>query len=203
VIEFEYQAQSWNKPRRVVCKIEWQTGELFPRVGFIVTNSNLEAEQVITIYNGRAEIENRIKEGKNTLRWDKTNLAERGVCSQSSKASRRMSCLQSAPHDSGCGIPGESVKPSIDSVIWRLVKVGGALSWQEVVRPCCVSFFPRPLLSHLIHLSLPHTKRGGKRAINCGDGGMSSNCPHWSDRHFFLRVLIGISSDLRTFGILM
>ena len=34
-------------------------GELFPRVGFIVTNSNLEAEQVITIYNGRAEIENR------------------------------------------------------------------------------------------------------------------------------------------------
>jgi len=38
-------------------------GELFSRVGFIVTNSNLEAEQVITIYNGRAEIENRIKEG--------------------------------------------------------------------------------------------------------------------------------------------
>jgi hypothetical protein len=54
-------------------------GELFPRVGFIVTNSNLEAEQVITIYNGRAEIGNRIKEGKNTLRWDKTNLAERRV----------------------------------------------------------------------------------------------------------------------------
>jgi hypothetical protein len=30
-------------------------------------------EQVITIYNGRAEIENRKKEGKNTLRWDKTS----------------------------------------------------------------------------------------------------------------------------------
>jgi hypothetical protein len=79
VIEFHYQAEKWNKARRVVCKIEWHVGELFPRVGFIVTNSHLEAERVITIYNGRAEIENRIKEGKNTLRWDKTNLAERGV----------------------------------------------------------------------------------------------------------------------------
>jgi hypothetical protein len=79
VIELRYQAAKWNKPRRVVCKIEWHVGELFPRVGFIVTNSNFEAEQVITIYNGRAEIENRIKEGKNTLCWDKTNLAERRV----------------------------------------------------------------------------------------------------------------------------
>jgi len=52
-------------------------GELFPRVGFIVTNSNMEARRVIAVYNGRAEIENRIKEGKNTLRWDKTNLAGR------------------------------------------------------------------------------------------------------------------------------
>ncbi|MGO8784530.1 MAG: transposase [Syntrophobacteraceae bacterium] len=91
VIEFHYQAESWDKPGRVVCKIEWHVGELFPRVGFIVTNSYLEAHKVITIYNGRAEIENRIKKGKNTLRWDKTNLAGRGDCRQSSKASRRMS----------------------------------------------------------------------------------------------------------------
>ncbi|HYA42446.1 MAG TPA: IS1380 family transposase, partial [Syntrophobacteraceae bacterium] len=39
VIEFHYQAEKWNKPRRVVCKIEWHVGGLFPRVGFIVTNS--------------------------------------------------------------------------------------------------------------------------------------------------------------------
>ena len=35
--EFEYQAQSWDKPRRVVAKIEWHPDELFPRLGFIVT----------------------------------------------------------------------------------------------------------------------------------------------------------------------
>ena len=35
---FRYQAASWDKARRVVAKVEWHQGELFPRVGFIVTN---------------------------------------------------------------------------------------------------------------------------------------------------------------------
>jgi DDE family transposase len=35
---FSYQAQSWKKPRRVVAKVEWHPGELYPRVAFIVTN---------------------------------------------------------------------------------------------------------------------------------------------------------------------
>ena len=34
--DFVYQAQSWNVARRVVSKVEWHQGELFPRVGFIV-----------------------------------------------------------------------------------------------------------------------------------------------------------------------
>jgi hypothetical protein len=37
-VNFGYQAKSWNKPRRVVAKVEWHPGELYPRVGFIVTN---------------------------------------------------------------------------------------------------------------------------------------------------------------------
>jgi len=44
-----------------------------PTVGFIVTNSILPVKEVVNIYNGRANVENRIKEGKNTLRWDKTS----------------------------------------------------------------------------------------------------------------------------------
>jgi len=35
---FLYQAASWKTARRVVAKVEFHTGELFPRVGFIVTN---------------------------------------------------------------------------------------------------------------------------------------------------------------------
>ena len=72
IFDFQYQAGRWKKARRVVCKIEWHPGELFPRVGFIVTNSRLSSKEVIKVYNGRANVENRIKEGKNILRWDKT-----------------------------------------------------------------------------------------------------------------------------------
>src|SRR3984893_7799167 len=34
---FTYLAGSWSKPRRVIAKVEWHPGELYPRVGFIVT----------------------------------------------------------------------------------------------------------------------------------------------------------------------
>jgi hypothetical protein len=50
---FSYQAQSWNKPRRVVAKVEWHPGELYPRVGFIVTNLARPAERVVAFYNQR------------------------------------------------------------------------------------------------------------------------------------------------------
>ena len=73
IVDLHYQATSWSRPRRVVAKIEWHRGELFPRIGFVVTNSRLSAGKVTKVYNGRAEIKNRIKEGKNTLRWDKTS----------------------------------------------------------------------------------------------------------------------------------
>ena len=36
--DFWYRAGSWDRARRVVAKVEWHRGELFPRVGFIVTN---------------------------------------------------------------------------------------------------------------------------------------------------------------------
>ena len=36
--DFWYRAESWDHARRVVAKVEWHRGELFPRVGFIVTN---------------------------------------------------------------------------------------------------------------------------------------------------------------------
>src|SRR5215211_4243366 len=44
---FSYRAQSWNKPRHVVAKVEWHPGELYPRVGFIVTNLPRSAEGVV------------------------------------------------------------------------------------------------------------------------------------------------------------
>ena len=43
--------------------------ELCPRVGFIVTNLNRPAEQVVTFYNERGTGERWIKEGKNAIEW--------------------------------------------------------------------------------------------------------------------------------------
>jgi len=38
---FRYQAESWSKARRDVANVEHHQGELFPRVGFIVTSMTL------------------------------------------------------------------------------------------------------------------------------------------------------------------
>lgn len=54
---FQYQAKSWHQPRRVVAKVEWHSGELFPRVGFIVTNLNSQVKNVVKFYNGRSTAE--------------------------------------------------------------------------------------------------------------------------------------------------
>jgi Transposase DDE domain group 1 len=66
---FTYQAGSWTKPRRVIAKVEWHPGELFPRVGFIVTNMSRPAERVVAFYNKRGTAEQRIKEGKGAIKW--------------------------------------------------------------------------------------------------------------------------------------
>jgi hypothetical protein len=60
---------SWDKPRRVLAKVEWHPGELFPRVGFLVTNPPFESEQVFGFYNQRGTAEQYIKEGKMALKW--------------------------------------------------------------------------------------------------------------------------------------
>jgi hypothetical protein len=67
--DFAYQAQSWRVSRRVVAKVEWHQGELFPRVGFIVTNLSYPTIGIVRFYNGRGTAEQWIKEGKQALNW--------------------------------------------------------------------------------------------------------------------------------------
>ncbi len=66
---FSYRANSWDKARRVVAKVEWHPGELFTRVGFVVTNLSRPAERVVAFYNQRGTAEQHIKEGKNAINW--------------------------------------------------------------------------------------------------------------------------------------
>ena len=67
--DFQYQAQSWDTSRRVIARIEWHPGELFPRVDFIITNLPMEPDWVVRFYNQRGMAEQHIKEGKYAFRW--------------------------------------------------------------------------------------------------------------------------------------
>ncbi len=76
IVDLHYQAKSWSRPRRVVAKVEWHQHELFPRIGFVVTNSRLPADKVIKVYNGQGGVGKGIKEGKNTLPWEKMSCQQ-------------------------------------------------------------------------------------------------------------------------------
>ena len=82
---FRYQAKSWTTPRRIVAKVEHHRGELFPRVGFIVTNMVLPSRSVVRFYNKRGTAEQWIKEGKQATHWT------------------RLSCHRFRANDSSCG----------------------------------------------------------------------------------------------------
>jgi hypothetical protein len=52
-----------------VAKIEWHAGELFSRVGLVVTNLRRGPKRVVESYNERGTAEEWIEEGKNAVRW--------------------------------------------------------------------------------------------------------------------------------------
>jgi len=66
---FRYRAASWQRARRVVAKVEWHLGELFPRVDFIVTDLTWWSKNVVGFYNQRGTAEQWIKEGKYAVKW--------------------------------------------------------------------------------------------------------------------------------------
>jgi hypothetical protein len=63
-----YQTASWKTARRVVVKVEFQLGEMFPRVRFIVTNLWTDSRAVVRFCNKRGTAEHWIKEGKQAVK---------------------------------------------------------------------------------------------------------------------------------------
>ena len=52
-----------------MAKVEWHEGELFPRVGFVVTKLTGWSRKVVHFYNQRGRAEQWIKEGKYAVKW--------------------------------------------------------------------------------------------------------------------------------------
>ncbi|HEY5174427.1 MAG TPA: IS1380 family transposase [Terriglobales bacterium] len=122
---FLYQAASWRTARRVVAKVEFHAGELFPRVGFIVTNTQLKNRKVIRFYNQRGKAEQWIKEGKQAGKMTRLSCHR-------FKGNEVRLWLSILAYNLGnlwrrLTLPGGIENWSLTSMQQRLVKTGGRL----------------------------------------------------------------------------
>ena len=120
--EFDYKAGSWDRPRRVLAKVEWHPGELFPRVGFLVTNLPLEPEQVFGFYNQRGTAEQYIKEGKIALKW--TRLSCKTMAQNEVRLQLHALAYNLGAFLQVADLPEEIATWSLTSLQTRLIKVG-------------------------------------------------------------------------------
>src|SRR5665811_736296 len=122
---FLYKAASWKAARRVGAKVEFHFGELFPRVGFIVTNLTLPSRAVVWFYNKRGTAEQWIKEGTQAVKM--TRLS----CHRFRSNEVRL-WLSVIAYNLGnlwrrLVLPKRIEKWSLTSLQQRLVKTGGRL----------------------------------------------------------------------------
>jgi Transposase DDE domain group 1 len=122
---FSYQAQSWSRPRRVVAKVEWHQGELYPRVGFIVTNLSRPAERVVKFDHGRGTAEQWIKEGKQALRW--TRLSCRAFRANAVRLQLFALAYNLANFLRTLALPDAVAQWSLTTLREKLVKIGARI----------------------------------------------------------------------------
>jgi hypothetical protein len=119
---FRYQAQTWTRSRRVVAKVEWHPGELYPRVGFLVTNLCRPAERVVAFYNQRGTAEQWIKEGKNAVRW--TRLSCRSMKANAVRLQLHVLAYNMANFFRTLVLPDEVERWSLTTLREKVVKIG-------------------------------------------------------------------------------
>jgi hypothetical protein len=122
---FLYQAASWKTARRVVAKVEFHCGELFPRVGFIVTNLTAASRAVVRFYNKRGTAEQWIREGKQAVKMTRLSCHR-------FRANEVRLWLSVIAYNLGnlwrrLALPARIDNWSLTSLQQRLVKTGGRL----------------------------------------------------------------------------
>ena len=122
---FHYQAKGWTQARRVVAKVEWHQDELYPRVGFIVTNLNRPPERVVKFYNGRGTAEQWIREGKNALRW--TRLSCHAFRHNAVRLQLHALAYNLANFMRTLALPEEVERWSLTTLREKLVKIGARI----------------------------------------------------------------------------
>jgi hypothetical protein len=111
--------QKLAKPRRAIVNVEWHPGELYPRVGYIVTNMARSAENVVAFYNKRGTCEQWIKEGKGAIKWTWLSLFRR------QRGSPSASCAYNLGNFLRTLATPEPIKEwSLTSLKQKLIKIG-------------------------------------------------------------------------------
>jgi hypothetical protein len=122
---FLYQTASWKQARRVVAKVEFHCGELFPRVGFIVTNLGTSSRAVVRFYNKRGTAEQWIKEGKQAVAM--TRLSCHRFRANEVRLWLSLIACNLGNLWRRLALPAPIGKWSLTSLQQRLVKTGGRL----------------------------------------------------------------------------
>jgi hypothetical protein len=148
---FHYQAKGWPRARRVVAKVEWHQGELYPRVGFIVTNLSRPNARVVKFYNGRGTAEQWIKEGKNAIRW--TRLSCHAFRHNAVRLQLHALAYNLANFMRTLALPQEVEHWSLTTLREKLVKIGARIvrHGRYVVFQLAEVAVPRALFAEILH----------------------------------------------------
>jgi hypothetical protein len=119
---FTYRAQSCSKSRRVVAKVEWHPGELYPRVSFIVTNLARPPSTSLAFYNQRGTAEQWIKEGKNAIKW--TRLSCRSFAANAVRLQLHGLAYNLGNSMRTLAMPNTAQSWSLTSLREKLIKIG-------------------------------------------------------------------------------
>jgi hypothetical protein len=148
---FSYQAQSWAKPCRVVAKVEWHQGELYPGIGFIVTKMTRPAERVSKFHNGRGTAEQWIREGKYALRW--TRLSCHSFRHNAVRLQLHALAYNLANFLRSLAFPQEVERWSLTTLREKLVKISARIvrHGRYVVFQLAEVAVPRALFPEILH----------------------------------------------------
>ena len=147
---FRYQAQTWSRSRRVVAKVAWHPGELYPRVGFLVTNLCRPPERVVAFYNQRGTAEPWIREGKNAVRW--TRLSCRSMKANAVRLQLHALAYNLANFFRTLVLPDEVERWSLTTLREKVVKIGAKVITHAryTVFPMAEVAVPRDLFRRIL-----------------------------------------------------
>jgi hypothetical protein len=139
--EAECKAASWEKRRRILCRIQWKGEQLFPVCSAIVTNNlDISPKDGFYFYNQRATVENSIEEGKNGFSWD--HLSHKCFNQNRAKFQVFLLAYQITNFFKRFCVPVEREKSSIQTLRILLLKVASKLvkGGRKFIFKCASSF---------------------------------------------------------------